>query len=212
MRIAARRSVVSIAALVAILLAFEASARQALDRTKVPVPGKTPDLRVPTWTKTTLANGADLVVSEKHDLPLVSFSITFLGGANQFEPADRTGLASITAAMMSEGTKSRDGEALSNALQLLGTSVSTAIGGESGSMSFVSTAAKFEPTLDILADMLLNSTFPADALKRLRAQRLVAITQARSQPGASPAACFRRCSTVGTIRTVGPRRKSRSRP
>ena len=184
MRIAARRSVVSIAALVAILLAFEASARQALDRTKVPAPGKTPDLRVPTWTKTTLANGADLVVSEKHDLPLVSFSITFLGGANQFEPADRTGLASITAAMMSEGTKSRDGEALSNALQLLGTSVSAAIGGESGSMSFVSTAAKFEPTLDILADMLLNSTFPADALERLRAQRLVAITQARSQPGA----------------------------
>ena len=184
MRIAARRSVVSIAALVAILLAFEASARQALDRTKVPAPGKTPDLRVPTWTKTTLANSADLVVSEKHDLPLVSFSITFLGGANQFEPADRTGLASITAAMMSEGTKSRDGEALSNALQLLGTSVSAAIGGESGSMSFVSTAAKFEPTLDILADMLLNSTFPADALERLRAQRLVAITQARSQPGA----------------------------
>ena len=25
------------------------------------------------------------MVSEKHDLPLVSFSITFLGGADQFE-------------------------------------------------------------------------------------------------------------------------------
>ena len=110
-------------------------------------PGKTPDLRVPTWTKTTLANGADLIVSEKHDLPLVSFSITFLGGANQFEPAERTGLASITAAMMSEGTKTRDGEALSNALQLLGTSVSTSVGGESGSMSFVSTTGKFDQTI-----------------------------------------------------------------
>ena len=32
--------------------------------------------------------------------------------------------------------------------------------------------------------MLLNSTFPADALERLRAQRLVALTQARAQPGA----------------------------
>ena len=38
--------------------------------------------------------------------------------------------------------------------------------------------------MDILADMLLNSTFPADALERLRAQRLVALTQARAQPGA----------------------------
>ena len=179
-----RRSMIAGAALMAALLSFDVQARQALDRTKIPPPGKTPDLRVPSWTKTTLANGADLVVSEKHDLPLVSFSLTFLGGANQFEPAERTGLASITAAMMSEGTRTRDGEALSNALQLLGTSVSTTVGSESGSMSFVSTTGKFDQTMDILADMLLNSTFPADALERLRAQRLVALTQARAQPGA----------------------------
>ena len=159
-------------------------ARQAVDRTKPPAPGKTPDLRVPTWTKSALPDGADLIVSEKHDLPLVAFSLTFLGGANQFEPADKTGLASLTAAMMSEGTKSKDGEALSNALQLLGTSVSTTVAGESGSMSFVSTTDKLPQTLDIVADMLLNSTFPADALERLRAQRLVALTQARAQPGA----------------------------
>ena len=44
---------------------------------------------MPTWTKSTLANGAELIVSEKHDLPLVSFSITFLGGADQFEPAGK---------------------------------------------------------------------------------------------------------------------------
>ena len=135
-------------------------AQQALDRNKIPPPGKTPTLRVPAWTKTTLANGAELIVSEKHDLPLVSFSLTILGGSLQFEPADRRGLASITASMMSEGTKSRNGEELSNALQLLGTSVSVGIGTESGSMSFVSTAGKFGATLDILADMLLNSTFP----------------------------------------------------
>jgi zinc protease len=162
----------------------DVSARQALDRTKTPLPGKTPDLRVPTWTKSALANGADLIVSEKHDLPIVSFSLSFLGGASQFEPADRTGLASVTAAMMSEGTKTRDGEALSNALQLLGTTVSASVGSESGSIGFVSTTGKFGQTMDIMADMLLNSTFPTEALERLRAQRLVALTQARAQPGA----------------------------
>jgi predicted Zn-dependent peptidase len=167
-------------------------ARQAFDRTRVPAPGKTPDLRVPTWTKTTLASGADFIVSEKHDLPLVSFSITFLGGSNQFEPAERSGLASLTAAMMSEGTKMRDGEALSNALQLLGTSVSANVSGESGAISFVSTTGKFAQTLDIMADMLLNSTFPAEALERLRAQRLVALTQARAQPGAIAGRVFPR--------------------
>ena len=163
-----------------------------LDRTKPPAPSKPPTLRTPTWTKATLSNGAELFVSERHDLPLVSFSITLLGGSSQFEPATRKGLAGITAAMLSEGTKTRDGEALSNALQLLGTSVQVGIGSESGSISFTSTAAKFPATLDIVADMLLNSTFPAEALERLRAQRLVALTQAKDQTGAIAANVFPR--------------------
>ncbi len=153
----------------------------ALDRSKVPPPGPAPQLRVPAWTKATLTNGAELIVSEKHDLPLVAFSITFQGGADQVEPADKRGVAAVTAAMMLEGTKTRDGEALSNALQLLGTSVQTGIGGESGTIRFTSTAAKFEPTLAILADILENPTFPAAALERQRGQRLVALQQARNQ-------------------------------
>ena len=47
-----------------------------------------------------------------------------------------------------------------------------------------STTAKFAPTLDILADMLLRSTFRAPALERLRAQRLVQLNASKAQPGA----------------------------
>jgi zinc protease len=169
---------------VLLLLTAAPSAQQAVDRKKIPPPGKTPELRVPAWTKSTLGNGADLVVSEKHDLPLISFSITFLGGADQFEPAGKQSVASLTAALLSEGTRTRDAEALSNALQLLGTSVNSSVAGESGSISFRSTTAKFPATLDILADMLVNPTFPEGGLERLRGQRLVQLTQARAQPGA----------------------------
>ena len=48
-------------------------------------------------------------------------------------------------------------------------------------MSFLSTTGKFEPALGILADVLVNLTFPADALERQRAQRLVALSQARDR-------------------------------
>ena len=183
-------AVLTIAA--ALVAALPVVAQQALDRTRVPAAGKTPVLRVPVWTRASLGNGVELVVSEKHDLPLVSFSITFLGGADQYEKADRRGLAAVTAAMMSEGTATRDGEALSNALQLLGGTISTNIGSESGSMSFVSAAGKFPQTLDILADMLLHSTFPADALERIRQQRLVALAQSRAQPGSIASRVFPR--------------------
>jgi zinc protease len=199
---ASRRSICGVLVAGVVALSIGLDAQQALDRKRVPPPGPPPDLRVPTWTRTTLSNGAELVVSEKHDLPLVSFSIAFMGGSSQFERADRAGLASVTAAMMSEGTKTRDGEALSNALQLLGTSVSTTIGSESGSMGFVSTSGKFEPTLEIMADMLLNSVFPADALERIRAQRLVALTQGRAQPNVIAGRVFPRV-LFGTAHPYG---------
>jgi zinc protease len=162
--------------------ALRVAAQQPLERSQVPPPGPPPVLRVPAWTRAPLANGAELIVCEKRDLPLVSFTITLLGGADQVEPADRRGVGSLAAAMLSEGTTTRSGEALSDALQLLGTNVSARVGDETASIRFVSTAAKFAPTLDILADMLVHSTFPADALERLRGQRLVALTQAKAQP------------------------------
>jgi zinc protease len=177
-----KRNPLSVAFLLLLLLTSAAAAPQTLDRSKTPTPGRAPALRVPAWTRSTLANGADFIVSEKHDLPLVAFTITFQGGSYQAESAARRGAAGITASMMSEGTKTRDGEALSNALQLLGTTVNVSVGGESGSIGFQSTTSKFPQALDILADMLVNPAFPAEALERLRAQRLVALTQAKDQP------------------------------
>ncbi len=148
-----------------------------LDRTKVPMAGKAPELHVPAWTKSTLSNGAELVVSEKHTLPLVSVTVNFVGGTNQFEPSDKTGVGGFVAAMLSEGTTSRSGDDLSLALQLLGTNVTAAVGAESGTISFTSTKDKVSGTLDILADMMLHPAFPADALERLRARTLVTIAQ-----------------------------------
>ena len=170
-------------AAIALSLITAGQAQEQFDRKQVPKPGPTPELRVPKWTTEKLSNGALLIVSERHDLPLVSFNMTFLGGTNQFEKPGRIGVAGFTAAMLREGTKTRTGEQLSLALQLLGTNIGIGIGGESGSVSFLSTTDKFAPTLDIMADMLLNSTFPGEALERLRQQRLVQLTQANAQPG-----------------------------
>ena len=188
-----QKRMAAIAATVIIALANIASlAQQPLDRTKVPAPGKNPELRVPTWTKTQLANGATLIVSERHGLPLVSFAITFVGGWNQFEPSNRRGLAGLTTSMLTEGTKTKTGDQLSDALQLLGTFIFSNVDGEDGSVRFVSTTKNFEPTMAILSDMMLNSVFPAEALERLRGRSLVALTQAKDQPTVVGAQVFSR--------------------
>ena len=170
------------AAVVIALSSIGSFAQEKLDRTKVPPPGPSPVLKVPTWTKTQLSNGATLIVSERHGLPLISFNITFVGGSNQFEPADKRGVAAMTSSMLAEGTATKTGDQLSDALQLLGTNVGAGVSAEDSSIGFVSTTKNFEPTLAIMADMMLNSTFPAEALERLRGRTLVNLTQAKDQP------------------------------
>ena len=94
--------------------------------------------------------------------------------------------------MMSEGTKTRDGEALSNALQLLGTtrlaSASAARAARSASVARRQVRADARHPRRHAGEL----DVPAEALERLRAQRLVALTQAKAQPGAIAARVFPR--------------------
>ena len=148
-----RKALALAAALVISIANIAAIAQQkTLDRTVVPSPGPAAVLRVPTWTKTQLANGATLIVSERHNLPLVSFTITFVGGSNQFETAGKRGVAAMTTSMMTEGTTTRTGDQISDALQLLGTNIGAGVGGEDGSVNFVSTSASvaFRPLDDAI--------------------------------------------------------------
>src|SRR5476649_484583 len=110
----------ALAALLVPAVGVRLVAQTKLDRTVEPPPTAPKSLHVPTWTDTKLANGAELIVTPQRDLQLVSFTITFVGGANQFEPAGKTGLANMTASMMREGTTARTGDQLSDALELLG--------------------------------------------------------------------------------------------
>ena len=180
-----RRSSLALLAAFALSSSLGAQARQqadALDRTKVPDAGKTPELRVPSWTKTKLPNGADFIVSRKPGLPLVSVRIDFVGGTAQYEDPAKLGLASLTTNMMTEGTTTRSGDQLANAQQLLGTNVTTFVTRESGFMGFTALTDKLEPALDLMADMMLNPSFPNDALERRKGELLVNIKAAQDRP------------------------------
>ena len=156
-----------------------ASNPTSFDRTVIPTAGPRPELRIPSWTKTTLANGAQLVVSERHSLPLVAVSINLVGGADQFEPAGRTGVSALASGMLEEGTTSKTGDEIANAMQLLGSGVDASVGGEQGSVGFVSMSDKLEPMLALTEDLIVNPTFPASALERRRANMLVELQQAK---------------------------------
>ncbi len=154
-----------------------APVKSSFDRTVTPKPGPVPPLTVPKWTKSTLANGAGLIVIERKGLPLVDFGIWLMGGAEHVEPFEKPGVASFIGPMMLEGTKTKNGEQLAEAQQQLGIRLAIGIGGQTGSVGFTSTTTTFKDTLTLLMDVVLNPTFPNDALERQRSQRLIGFKQ-----------------------------------
>jgi zinc protease len=151
----------------------------SFDRTAVPTPGPAPEVHVPAWTQSTLPNGAKLVVAERHALPLVSVSVTFVGGADQFDQPGKTGEAALVAGMLAEGTTTRNGDQIADAAQAAGSNLETTVGAEDARIGFAALAASVEPMLTLAADVLMHPTFPAPALERRRANLLVQLAQAR---------------------------------
>jgi predicted Zn-dependent peptidase len=181
-----------LAAQVAVPVTKDGPSAAALDRGTPPPVGPAPALNVPAWTTSTLSNGARLVVAPKRDLPLVSVTVTFEGGANQFAPADKPGVAGFAASMLAEGTATKTAEQLAEAQQLLGVEVRARIDDERGSIGFQALRDRWVPAMELAADMMLNPTLPADALERIRARSLVSLRQAKDQPSVISSNVFAR--------------------
>ena len=65
----------------------------AVDRKQPPVTGQPPELRLPRLERTTLSSGLKVVLAERHEIPLVNFSLLVDSGyaADQFRRARRGG-------------------------------------------------------------------------------------------------------------------------
>ena len=165
------------------------TAAAAGDRSRVPVPGPAPALKVPPQRHFQLANGLKVRLVEYHRLPIVALYLVVDAGA-MHDPPDRPGLASFTAAMLTEGTKTRSATRISDDLGFLGATLSAGAGFDSASLSGSVLSAHLEELLQIFADVLVNPTFPLGDFARVQDQRLVSLIQQRDQPGAVAAKAF----------------------
>src|SRR5260370_38748635 len=75
----------------------------------------------------TLSNGATLLVSEEHQLPMVTVAIAFDAGTRR-DPVGKEGLAELTARCLSQGTKELTAPAFDQKVDFMGSSVSASAG------------------------------------------------------------------------------------
>jgi zinc protease len=151
-------------------------------RNEPPKPGPAKALQLATPVSATLSNGLTLILSERRGLPVVAANLVLKTGSDA-NPLDKSGLANFVAAMLDEGTSTRNALQIADEVAQLGASLTTGSSMDATTASIRSLTKNFGPTLDVLADVVLRPSFPAEEIERQRASRLAGLVQQRDNPG-----------------------------
>ena len=160
-----------------------AASESGADRSAPPIAQEFPQAPFPDLERATLSNGMQLIVAERHAVPVVQFSLQMNAGyaADQF---GKLGSASLAMAMLDEGTQSRDALEISDALARQGAQISTGSNLDFSTVGLSAMKENLDASLDIYADIILNPSFPDSELDRLRSLQLAQIQQEKASPQA----------------------------
>jgi zinc protease len=132
--------------------------------------------------RSVLGNGLTVITSEQKALPMVTFNLLLEAGS-RLEPETQAGLANITARLLTYGTKNRTALQISETLDFLGATLSTSCGEEAATVSMTLLKKDLDTGLQLLAEVLTASTFPAEELERQKQSVLASIRAREEQPG-----------------------------
>lgn len=114
-----------------------------------------------------LDNGLTLLIVERHNLPVVKVNLGINAG-NLHEPEEKAGLANLTASLLTEGTKNRTSQQISEEIEFVGGSVGASGGDDYVNASFSVLKKDVGLGFELLADIILNPIFPEDELNKKR--------------------------------------------
>jgi zinc protease len=130
-----------------------------------------------------LANGVTLVVQANRLIPAVSIAVGTHAGAI-VDPATASGTAALTARVLDRGTTTRDADAIADAIEARGASLTAAAGRQQIVVSATCLAADLDAVLPVVADVVRAPAFPERDVATRRGELLTEIREADDDPGA----------------------------
>lgn len=136
--------------------------------------------KVPAYEKFSLPNGLTVYLMEQHEVPLISVSAIVPAGA--IYDAEKSGLASLTAAGLQYGTKSYSKTKIEEELDYIGANLSTYASKESATISSKFATKDADKVLSILKEVMVDPIFDKDEFEKERKRVLSNLEQAKLSP------------------------------
>jgi zinc protease len=154
------------------------SVKDDFDRSIQPVPGSNPIVGLPPIWDTQLANGVRLLAVPNTETPTIAIHTLFSMGQRD-EPPGKAGLASLTAALMSEATTQRTAAEFSEALERIGASVSVSSGQYETSVSLNVLSKYLDQGMALMMERMLHPAFTEEDFRRIKSRTMESLMQAR---------------------------------
>lgn len=151
-------------------------------RKQAPTPLAARPLNIPKPFETTLPNGLQVVIVEDPRLPLVSYRLALRAG-DVNDPADMPGLLDMVTGLLNEGTAKRSSKQIADEVARLGATLTAGANADYSTVAASALSMYSNEILDLLADVVLNPTFPESEVKLAQQNALQGLLQQRSQPG-----------------------------
>jgi zinc protease len=159
-------------ALAALLVASNAGAQDTKAQRPAAQQAQVQDaVKLPKATVLELKNGAKLLLVEKREVPLVSFSAKVRGGALG-DPEGKEGLAALTAELLQKGAGARDARQFAEAVDSVGGFISVAPGREALDVYGQFMSRDTTLMVELLSDLLMRPRFDPAELEKTR-ERMV---------------------------------------
>ena len=160
---------------------YSVSGKEA-DRSKIPGLGATAEAKFPDIQRSTLKNGMKVILTRRKESPTVVASMMFDAGYCSDKFGGKLGLANLAMNMLDEGTKTRNALQINEQLQLLGANLNTSSDLDFSYVTLSTLKQSLDPSLDLMADVVLNPSFPEADFRRLQDQQISAIQNEKKQP------------------------------
>lgn len=176
-----RGAAIALTALALVLPAAAIAQEPAFDRTAPPPLPPLEELQLPPVVTRSLPNGLRLLIVRHDELPLATFHLV-IGTGSEADPADRAGLGTLAAAMLQDGTTTREALEIADQAAYLGVQLSSSAGWDLSSAYLHTPTAQLDSALALFADVVLRPTFPERDLERRRRERTTQLIQMRDRP------------------------------
>ncbi|WP_315386440.1 pitrilysin family protein [uncultured Stenotrophomonas sp.] len=163
---------------------FTSTASQVDRSTGVPQTRTFPELKFPQLHRATLKNGTQVILAERHDIPVVQFSYEFPGGFTA-DQGRKSGTANFTMDLMGEGAGKLGALPFADAADALGANMGASASLDSASVYLSALKENLAPSLALYADMLRQPRFDQSEIDRVKATWIAGIQQEKVNPSAA---------------------------